>query len=76
MKIEKSTYTIVYNVETDKYDVAIQYQENFNIGYSEWEILSIQDKDGLEVLLSKEDEKELKKNITANIIEFEEGRNN
>jgi hypothetical protein len=55
MKIEKSRYTEIYNVETEKYDIAIQYHEDFNIGYSEWEILSVKDKNGLEVKLSNEE---------------------
>lgn len=70
MKIKKSSLTETYYVQTDEYEIAIQYQEYFNLGYSEWEILSIQDKDGLEVKLSKDEEKDLKKIITANIIEF------
>ena len=44
MKIEKSSYAEIYNVETEKYDTTIQYHEYFNILYAEWEILSVQDK--------------------------------
>lgn len=69
MKIERSSYTETYNVGTEEYDIAIQYKEYFNFGYSEWEILSVQDKDGLEVKLSKEEENELKGCIVGKIME-------
>lgn len=71
MKIEKSSLSEMYVVETEKYDIAIKYSEYFNLGYDEWELLSIQDKDGLEVKLSREKEKDLEKIIIDNIIEFE-----
>jgi len=67
MKIEKSSYSEIYNVETEKYDIAIKYYEYFNIGYSEWQILSVQDKDGLEVKLTKKEENNLKDSIVENI---------
>jgi len=76
MKIEKSSYAEIYNVETEKYDVAIQYKEYFNFGYSEWEILSLQDKDGLEVMLLKEEENELKGCIIGKIMELEKVEKN
>ena len=63
MKIEKSSYSEIYNVETEKYDIAIQYHEYFNILYAEWEILSVQDKNGLEVKLTKEEEMNAKQTI-------------
>ena len=69
MKIEKSSYTEIYNVETEKYDIAIQYHENLNIGYSEWEILSVLDKSGLEVQLAKDDKNRLKDSIVWKIME-------
>ena len=68
MKIEKSSYSEIYNVETEKYDIAIQYNEDFNIGYSEWQILSVHDKSGLEVELSKGEENRLKECIVEKII--------
>jgi len=71
MKIEKSSYTEIYNVETEKYNISIQYHEYFNILYAEWEILSIQDKEGLEVKLTKEEENELKDCIVEKIMESE-----
>ena len=70
MKIEKSSYSEIYNVEMGKYDIAIQYHEDFNIGYSEWEILSVQDKNGLEVKLTKDEEKKLKDCILEKIMEL------
>lgn len=76
MKIEKSSYSEIYNVETEKYDIAIQYKEYFNLCYSEWEILCIQDKNGLEVILSKEEENELKEGIAGKIMESEKGDRN
>ena len=76
MKIEKSSYTEIYNVETEKYNIAIQYHEDLNIGYSEWEILSLQDKNGLEVKLSKGDENELKDCIVEKIIRDKKESNN
>lgn len=69
MKIEKTSYSEIYDVETEKYNIAIQYQEYFNILYGEWEILSVQDKDGLEVNLMKEDEDKLKDSIVGRIME-------
>lgn len=69
MKIEKSSYTEIYNVETEKYDITIQYHESLNFGYSDWEILIIQDKEGLEVKLSKEEENLLKDSIAKKIME-------
>ena len=71
MKIEKSSYSEIYNVETEKYEIAIQYKEYFNLCYSEWEILSVQDKSGLEVILSKEEENEFKDCIVEKIMETE-----
>ena len=71
MKIEKSSYAEIYNVETEKYYIAIQYQEDFNVGYSEWEILSVQDKNGLEVELLKGEENKLKDCIVEKIMESE-----
>ena len=71
MKIEKSCYTEIYNVETEKYNIAIQYHEYFNILYAEWEILSVQDKDGLEVKLTEEEESKLKESIVEKIMESE-----
>ena len=72
MKIEKSSLTETYNVDTAIYDIAIQYKEYYNFGYSEWRILSVQDKDGLEVILSNEDESVLEKCIVGEIMEGEE----
>ena len=74
MKIEKSSYSETYYVETDKYDIAIKYNEYFNLGYDEWELLSVQDKSGLEVKLSRQEERELEKNLIDNIIEFENNK--
>lgn len=71
MKIEKTSYIEVYNVETDKYNVAIQYQQYLNILFSDWEILSIQDKNGLEVELAKDELEELKDGIIKKICEAE-----
>jgi hypothetical protein len=70
MKIEKSSLTEIYNVETEKYDIATKYYEDFDIGYSGWEILSVQDKDGLEVKLTKEEENKLKDSIVNKIMEL------
>ena len=64
------SYTEIYNVETEKYDIAIKYHEDFNIGYSEWVILSVQDKNGLEVKLTKDEEKKLKDCILEKIMEL------
>ena len=69
MKIEKTSYAEIYNVETEKYNIAIQYHEYFNILYAEWEILSVQDKDGLDVKLTKEEENKLKETIIKKIME-------
>jgi len=71
MKIEKSSYSEIYNIETEKYDISIQYHEYFNILYAEWQILSVQDKNGLEVILSKEEENELKEGIVKKIMELD-----
>ena len=71
MKIEKSSCSEIYAVETEKYDIAIKYNEYFNLGYGEWEILSVQDKDGLEAKLSREEEKDLEKSIIEKIINME-----
>jgi len=71
MKIEKTSVLSYYIVETDEYHVALQYQENLNIGYSEWQILSVQDKGGLEVELSRTEEAELRENIVKSILEKE-----
>ena len=71
MKIEKSSYIEIYNIETEKYNIAIQYQEYFNILYAEWEILSVQDKNGLEVKLTQEEENKLKNCIVEKIMESE-----
>jgi len=76
MKIEKSSYTEIYNVETEKYDIAIQYHEDFNLGYSEFQILSVQDKDGLEIELTKGEGKKLKDCIVEKIMKSEKGDRN
>jgi len=54
MKIEKSSCSEIYVVENEVYDIVIQHQKNINLGYSEWQILCIENKDGLEVRLSKD----------------------
>ena len=71
MKVEKSSYIEIYNVETDDYNIAIQYQQYFNILFAEWEIISIQDKNGLDVELLKDDIEELKDGIVKIIVESE-----
>ena len=71
MKIEKSSYSEIYVVETEDYDIAIKYSEYLNLGYGEWELLSVQNKDGLEATLLKEEKKGLEKRVADSIIEYE-----
>lgn len=72
MKIEKSSYIEIYNVGTDKYDVVIQYQQYFNILFSEWQIVSIQDKNGLEVELNEEKKEVFLDDLVKKITESEQ----
>ena len=71
MKIEKTSMIEMYSVETGKYYVSLKYQEDFNNGWSEWQILYIENKDGLEVILSNDKKNELKKGIVEKISDME-----
>ena len=67
MEIEKTGITEYYSVRTDKYYISLEGYTDFNIGYSEFQILNIQDQTGLEVHLSKKEENKLKDTIVEKI---------
>jgi len=72
MQIEKVSSSDVYGITIDDYQIAIQYHNESNVNYCEWNILSIQDKKGEEVDLPFRKEFNLKQKIIQKISELEE----
>lgn len=69
MIIEKTALTEFYNIITNEYSVVIRYQEYLNLGYSDWEILAVEDlQNGFEANLSQNELDTMKNYFVKSIV--------